>query len=92
MSKLTTGNTGVSRRGRPTSRPTPPLPQVPIEPGLLYTAEEAVGFLRSSRRTLEGWRLRGEGPVYTRVGRRVRYRGEALLAYLDERSSVANVV
>jgi hypothetical protein len=51
-----------------------------------------VGFLRSSRRTLEGWRLRGEGPVYTRVGRRVRYRGEALLAYLDERSSVANVV
>lgn len=35
------------------------------------------------RRTLQAWRLRGQGPVFLKVGRMVRYRVEDIEAFLD---------
>ena len=39
----------------------------------LTTAEVAARW-RISPRTLEGWRDKGVGPSYTRIGNRIRYR------------------
>lgn len=40
----------------------------------LLTTGQAAAYLGTSPRTLEDWRLRGGGPVYRKVGRRlVRY-------------------
>jgi hypothetical protein len=43
----------------------------------VYAADE----LGLSPRTLEGWRRRGEGPPYLKIGRRVKYRPEDIEAY-----------
>jgi predicted DNA-binding transcriptional regulator AlpA len=47
---------------------------------LLDTMDVAVE-LGLSPRTLEGWRRRGEGPPYLKVGRLVKYRPEDIEAY-----------
>jgi DNA-binding transcriptional MerR regulator len=47
---------------------------------LLETVDVAVQ-LGLSPRTLEGWRRRGEGPPYIKVGRLVKYRPEDIEAY-----------
>lgn len=39
-----------------------------------YTPEEAAEYLRSSPSTLAKLRLYGGGPVFTRIGRVIRYR------------------
>ena len=36
-----------------------------------------------STRTLQGWRLRGCGPVFVKTGRSVRYRRRDLIAWMD---------
>ena len=46
----------------------------------LLTTEEAARYLRLSRRTLERYRVTGEGPEYFKVGRLVSYE----IAKLDE--------
>jgi excisionase family DNA binding protein len=51
---------------------------------LLNTAE-AAEQLRVKKQTLENWRLRGEGPAFIKVGRRVFYRLSALDAWLTGR-------
>jgi hypothetical protein len=51
---------------------------------LLETADVAVE-LGLSPRTLEGWRRRGEGPAYLKVGRLVKYRPEDVEAYKTAR-------
>ena len=45
------------------------------------TSVEAAEILGLSVRTLEGWRVRGGGPIYRRFGRRVRYARADLLAW-----------
>jgi len=52
----------------------------------LYTTKEAARFLRISHRTLEDWRLTGEGPYFIKLGRRVLYRESDLLAFIADRS------
>lgn len=42
------------------------------EPAYL-SEQEAARRTRLSRRTLQGWRARGEGPRYVKLGRAVRY-------------------
>ncbi|MCG7260676.1 helix-turn-helix domain-containing protein [Corynebacterium aurimucosum] len=49
---------------------------------------EAAEFLQISRRTLEGWRRRGEGPKYSRLGTVVVYTVDDLQAFVDERAAV----
>jgi hypothetical protein len=41
----------------------------------------AADELGLSPRTLEGWRRRGEGPAYLKIGRRVKYRPEDIEAF-----------
>lgn len=55
----------------------------------LLTTVEVAEMLRISRRTLETWRLRGRGPAYIRVGRRVGYRPEAVEQWLHAHTSAA---
>jgi len=50
----------------------------------LLDQAQAAELLQVSPRTLEGWRCRGGGPRFIRVGRRVRYRLQDLRAWLDE--------
>jgi predicted DNA-binding transcriptional regulator AlpA len=46
----------------------------------------AASYLKISRKTMEGWRLRGGGPPYVRISHRcVRYRPEDLDAWLEAR-------
>lgn len=47
--------------------------------------KEAARILRVSHRTLEDWRLTGTGPRFAKLNRRVVYRRQDLLAFLDER-------
>ena len=46
------------------------------------TPAEAAIFINLPVKTLEHWRLRGEGPAFTRVGRHVRYAVEDLRAFM----------
>jgi hypothetical protein len=65
-----------------------PLVGPPIDPKALYNVEAAAPAVLSNPRTMERWRKEGKGPRFVKVGRRVAYRGEALLDYLraQERS------
>ena len=60
----------------------------------LITAPVLASLLESTERTLSEWRIRGTGPAYIRVGRSVRYRPEAVDAWLlsQEHSSTAEEV
>jgi excisionase family DNA binding protein len=51
----------------------------------ISTTEEAARFLRLQKQTLEAWRLRGTGPAFLKLGRRVVYRREALEQFMAER-------
>ena len=46
---------------------------------------QAADFLKLSERTLERWRLTGEGPKFCKLGRRVAYRQADLLAWAEAR-------
>jgi excisionase family DNA binding protein len=44
---------------------------------------EVAALLGVSRRTMQGWRWRGGGPPYVRVGSAVRYEPAEVQAWLD---------
>lgn len=44
---------------------------------------EVAALLGVSRRTLQGWRWRGGGPPYVRIGGAVRYEPTEVRAWLD---------
>ena len=50
----------------------------------LMTTEETAALLRLQKQTLEAWRLRGVGPVFLTLGRRVLYRRETLEKFMAE--------
>ena len=53
----------------------------------LLIEKEAAFFLGTSQRTLQRWRLTGEGPIYRRLGkRRVVYCRADLLAWIGGRA------
>lgn len=53
----------------------------------LFSTKQAAQYLGVSHRTLEGWRIRGGGPRYLRLGARkcVRYRREDLTHFIGSR-------
>ena len=51
----------------------------------INTTDEAARYLRLQKQTLEAWRLKGIGPVFVKLGRRVVYRREALERFMAER-------
>jgi hypothetical protein len=54
---------------------------VPVLPTVL-TAKEAAGLLKVSVSWLAKARMRGDGPVYSKVGRAIRYTELALLQWM----------
>ena len=52
----------------------------------LLNQTQAAEFLAVSTRTMEGWRCRGGGPRFVRVGRRVRYRLVDLREWIEQRT------
>jgi excisionase family DNA binding protein len=52
---------------------------------IYYTACEAAEYLRSSQSTLAKLRLYGGGPVFTRIGRVIRYRRSDLDRWMSEK-------
>lgn len=54
------------------------------QPEILTTAE-AAALLKCSKQYLEGARLRGDGPRFSKIGRMVRYRRSSLLEWLAKR-------
>jgi predicted site-specific integrase-resolvase len=53
----------------------------------LAEPDEVAEFLKVSPRTLAQWRWRKIGPPWTKVGGRVRYRWEAVDAYVASREA-----
>lgn len=49
----------------------------------LVTTTEAAEVLGVKTNTLEGWRVRGEGPPYRKIGRLVKYVESDLLAFIE---------
>jgi excisionase family DNA binding protein len=50
-----------------------------------YTPDEAADYLRSSTSTLAKLRLHGGGPVFTRIGRVIRYRRSDLDSWMSRK-------
>lgn len=58
-----------------------------ITPPALLTADQAADYLGVAPQTLSKWRCTGEQRIpFIRVGRRVKYRREALDAWLQSRT------
>lgn len=51
----------------------------------LLTPDEAAAFLRSNSRTMERWRVIGDGPAFVKIGRRVAYRLDDLETWIQQR-------
>jgi predicted DNA-binding transcriptional regulator AlpA len=51
----------------------------------LFTAKEAAAVLRVSSSWLAKARMKGDGPLYTKIGRSVRYRDSDLTQYAKSR-------
>lgn len=52
----------------------------------LMTPYDAASYLSVSRRTLDAWRYRGNGPDYVRISARcIRYRSSDLKEFADTR-------
>ncbi len=61
---------------------------------VLLTEKQAAAFLGHTIKTLQKWRITGEGPVYINMSRRsVRYRRRDLLAFIERhaRTSTSDV-
>ena len=53
---------------------------------LLVDENQASEVLHTSPRTLQGWRQRGTGPRYIKVGQLVRYRPSSLQEYISSQT------
>ncbi|MCY4559478.1 MAG: helix-turn-helix domain-containing protein [Chloroflexi bacterium] len=58
---------------------------------MYFTTVEAARYLRLSHRTLKRYRLTGDGPVFLRMGGRVRYRRDHLDAWAGKDQRVSTV-
>jgi len=52
-------------------------------PGPILTEKQAAEYAGFSVRTLQGWRVRGGGPQYSKIGRSIRYRQCDLDAFIE---------
>lgn len=53
------------------------------DPDALLMEEHAARLLNLSVRTLQSWRLRGDGPAYVRAGRAIRYRRGDIISWIS---------
>jgi excisionase family DNA binding protein len=61
------------------------MTDVPLASYEVYDEHEAAKYVGLSVRTLQEKRRTGEGPVYLKLGSRVRYRRRALDVWLDSK-------
>jgi len=73
------------RRSSPAPQKARPMAMVTFEDPGAYTTPLAAEYLGLSPATLETMRVRGGGPVFVKLGRRVVYRREDLDSWLEER-------
>lgn len=52
----------------------------------LVTTTQAAEILGIKPNTLEGWRVRGEGPRFRKIGRLVKYVESDLVAFIDRQT------
>ena len=55
-----------------------------LPPSALLDTAEAAEYLHVSPRTLEAWRVRGGGPLFRKLGRRVLYDPDDLFDWLED--------
>lgn len=67
-----------ARRKKPGSA----KPRDPKAMDPLLTEDQAAEILRVSPRTLQGWRHRGDGPPFVKLGSAVRYRRSDLRSFI----------
>jgi excisionase family DNA binding protein len=63
----------------------PPIGEWQMPEPELWVTEEVADYLRTPVQTLYQWRHSGKGPPAHRVGKRLLYRREDVLAWLAER-------
>ena len=51
---------------------------------MLWTIEDVVGYIGIPVRTLYHWRVKGKGPVGTRIGKHIRYVPEDVKTWFSE--------
>jgi len=56
-----------------------------LDDPLLSPGETAAALL-TNERTLERWRMTGDGPIFVKVGRRVAYRRSAIEQFLERQA------
>ena len=59
----------------------------PIAPDVYLTAADVAARLGISRSYLDQARVRGDGPPFVRIGRAVRYRWSAVVAWAEARAA-----
>ena len=52
---------------------------------MMVRTVEAAGYIGVKKSTLEAWRVRGNGPVFVKMNKAVRYRKEDLDAFINAR-------
>ena len=59
----------------------------------LLTTPQVAELLGAAPATLEGWRVRGEGPPYRKIGRLVKYVESDIIAFIEgsKRQSTSQV-
>lgn len=55
-----------------------------FDPDRLLNEKEAADLTGLAIRTLQAWRVRGEGPRFVKVGRAVRYRRRDVVAWIEQ--------
>ena len=63
---------------------TPSAVSPPSPATALLTEHDAAALLNVSHRTLQAWRLRGNGPAYVKLGNAVRYDRATLDRFIAE--------
>ncbi|UDY36273.1 helix-turn-helix domain-containing protein [Dermatobacter hominis] len=62
--------------------------ETPDLPGFLLV-DEVAAILRTPKATLYAWRTNGTGPPASRIGRKLLYPRDELLAWVEQQSSAA---
>lgn len=62
---------------------------VPVSPDPLLATGEVARLLAQAEQTLRNWRCDGKGPAFVKIGRSVRYRTSAVVAFVDALDSVS---
>jgi len=75
---------GTERTGSVEERANPEATAHVVRMKALLTEEQVSEILQVPVRTLQDWRYRKSGPAYLKMGHAVRYREEAVEAWLDE--------